>query len=170
MELLTGLLGALLGTLAGGLSAFLTHRAQLRRELEYTYDRELRARRVEAYVSLYRRTDKFPRYWPTLPARKDINSWSQSFDDWYFGEAGGLFLSNDARKAYLAMLDETAAVATGESPDIPLSDEEVQRLWRVGQALRRQLAADIGTAENPRLGGSPPMISPSPTKRFGEPS
>jgi hypothetical protein len=55
-ELLAGLLGALVGTAAGGLAAYLTSRAQMRRELEYAYDRDLRARRVEAYVSLYRRT------------------------------------------------------------------------------------------------------------------
>jgi hypothetical protein len=50
MELLVGLLGAPIGTAAGGLSAFLTGRAQMRRELAYAYDRELRARRMDAYM------------------------------------------------------------------------------------------------------------------------
>jgi hypothetical protein len=60
MEFLVGLLGALLGTVAGGLSTLLTSRAQLRRELEHTYDRELRTRRVEAYMTLYKRTRRLP--------------------------------------------------------------------------------------------------------------
>ena len=62
------------------------------RELEYTYDRELRARRVEAYISLYERTGKLPRYWRTNPPRTELSSWSEGFDSWYFDEAGGLFL------------------------------------------------------------------------------
>jgi len=38
MEWFIGFLGAVLGTAAGGLSVFLTTRAQMRRELEHTYD------------------------------------------------------------------------------------------------------------------------------------
>src|SRR2546421_408141 len=85
------------GAVAGGLSVFLTSRAQMRRELEYAYDRELRARRIEAYMSLYKRTDKLPRYWRTNPKRMELSDFSYAFDGWYFGEAGGLFLSDKAR-------------------------------------------------------------------------
>jgi hypothetical protein len=77
MELLVGLLGALIGTAAGGPSAFLTGRAQMRRELAYAYDRELRARRMDAYMSLYKRTGKLPRYWPTNPKRKELRDFQK---------------------------------------------------------------------------------------------
>jgi hypothetical protein len=165
MVLLAGLLGALVGTAAGGLSAFLTSRAQMRRELEYAYDRDLRARRVEAYMSLYRRTANLPRYWRTKPARTELSGWSEGFDSWYFDEAGGLFLSDAARQAYLSALEAMATVANERSSD-RLSDEEVERLWRAGQVLRRRLAADIGAAEDPRLAGRQPVLSPPPTVRF----
>jgi hypothetical protein len=164
-EFLVGLLGALVGTAAGGLTAFLTSRAQLRRELEYEYDRDLRARRVEAYASLYRRTANLPRYRRTKPARTELSGWSEGFHSWYFDEAGGLFLSDAARKAYLSALEAMAAVASEGSSD-RLSDEEVERLWRAGQALRRRLAADIGAAEDPRLAGRQPVPSPPATVRF----
>ncbi len=78
MEWFIGFLGAVLGTAAGGLSVFLTTttRAQMRRELEHTYDQELRTRRVESYMSLYKRTDKLPRYWPAKqPVRREMQGW-----------------------------------------------------------------------------------------------
>ncbi|HKQ00030.1 MAG TPA: hypothetical protein VJ735_06840 [Actinomycetes bacterium] len=166
MELLVGLLGALLGTAAGGLSVFLTSRAQMRRELEYAYDRELRARRIEAYMSFYKRTDKLPRYWRTNPRRMELSDSSQAFDGWYFGEAGGLFLSDEARRAYLEMLGVMATVAGEGGGQDQLPDEDIERLWRAGQALRRKLAADIGAAEDPRLAGRLPAMSPPPAVRM----
>jgi len=169
MELLVGLLGALVGTAVGGLSVFLTNRAQMRRELSYAYDRELRAHRIEAYMSLYRRTDKLPRYWRTNPKRMELSDFSEAFEGWYFGEAGGLFLSDQARDAYLSMLAVMATVA-GEGPgEDQLSNEDTERLWRAGQALRRRLAADIGAAEDPQLAGRLPAVSPAPTVRMKSP-
>jgi hypothetical protein len=166
MEWFIGFLGAVLGTAAGGLSVFLTTRAQMRRELQHTYDQELRTRRMEAYMSLYKRTDKLPRYWPAKqPVRREMQGWVRAFDDWYFGEAGGMFLSDKARQAYHDALDVIAAVSDGP-PDATLTDSEIERLWRAGQALRRTLAADVGAAEIPRLPGQEPMKSPSPTIRF----
>jgi len=166
VELLVGLLGALIGTAAGGLSVFLTTRAQMRRELEYAYDRELRARRIEAYMSLYKRTDKLPRYWRANPKRIELSDFSEAFEGWYFGEAGGLFLSDEAREAYLSMLEVMAAVASEGSDEDQLSNEDTERLWRAGQALRRRLASDIGAAEDPRLAGRLPAMSPTPTVRM----
>jgi hypothetical protein len=112
MEWFIGFLGAIVGTAAGGLSVFLTTRAQMRRELEHTYDQDLRARRIDAYQGLYKLTAKMPRYWPgTQPVRADMREWPKGFDDWYFGEAGGLFLSDDARKDYNHALETMAAVS-----------------------------------------------------------
>ena len=87
MEWFIGFLGAVIGTAAGGLSVFLTTRAQMRRELEHTYDQDLRARRVDAYKGLYKLTGKMPRYWPHNPVRSEMHEWPDAFDDLYFAEA-----------------------------------------------------------------------------------
>jgi hypothetical protein len=166
VELIIGLLGALLGTTAGALATLLTGRAQMRRELQYSYDRELRTRRMDAYVSLYRQTGNMPRYWTTNPARSLLSTWANGLNDWYFKEAGGLYLSDAARDAYLSLLEVMATMANDDSSGERLSEDEVQRLWRAGQALRRQLAADIGAAEDPQLRGRRPSISPPPQTRF----
>jgi hypothetical protein len=169
VDLLIGLIGALVGVAAGGLSTFLTGRAQMRRELEYAHDRELRNRRLEPYMSLYRRTQSLPRYWRTAPARVELSAWSEGLHEWYFDEAGGLFLSDDARVAYLNVLEVIAVTANAGRPEDRLSDEDTQRLWRAGQALRRQLSADIGAANAPRLSGRLPVVSPPPIARFVDP-
>jgi len=166
VDLLIGLIGALMGVAAGGLSTLLTGRAQMRRELEYAHDRELRTRRLEPYMSLYRRTKSLPRYWRTAPARAEMSAWSEGLHEWYFDEAGGLFLSDDARAAYLNVLEVIAVTANAGKPEDPISDEETQRLWRAGQALRRQLTADIGAANAPRLPGRLPVTSPPAIARF----
>ena len=128
MEWVIGFLGAVLGTAAGGLSVFLTTRAQMRREPEHTYDQELRTRRMESYMSLYKRTDKLPRYWPAKqPIRREMQEWVRAFDDWYFGEAGGMFLSDKARQPYHDALEVMAAVSDGP-PDATLTDAEIERL------------------------------------------
>jgi hypothetical protein len=169
VALLLGLIGALVGVAAGGLSTFLTGRVQMRRELEYAHDRELRTRRLEPYMSLYRRTKSLPRYWRTAPARAELSAWSEGLHEWYFDEAGGLFLSDDARVAYLNVLEVIAVTANAGTPEDPISDEDMQRLWRAGQTLRRQLTADIGAANAPRLPGRQPVISPPATARFADP-
>jgi hypothetical protein len=67
MVLLVGLLSGLVGAAAGGLASFFTSRSQLRLDLEFAYDRELRTQRMAAYRSLYARTEKLPRYWRDPP-------------------------------------------------------------------------------------------------------
>jgi membrane-associated HD superfamily phosphohydrolase len=59
---------------------------EAQRELVYTYDRELKARRVDAYMSLYKRTATSRRYWRTNPKRIELSDFSQAFDEWYFSE------------------------------------------------------------------------------------
>jgi hypothetical protein len=170
MEWFIGFLGAIVGTATGGLSVFLTTRAQMQRQLVQTYDQDLRARRIDAYKGLYKLSGKMPRQWPgQQPSRSDMRDWPKAFDDWYFGDAGGLFLSDDARETYNAAVNTISKISTEGSADAELSEKEIERLWRAGQALRRTLAADIGAAQPPRLPGQKPWQTPPPTARFGIP-
>lgn len=166
MALLIGLVGAVVGAAAGGFSAFVTGRIQMRRELEYAHDRELRTQRLDPYKSLYRRTKNLPRYWRTAPSRVELRTWSESLHEWYFDEAGGLFLSDDARVVYHEVLEVIAVTANAGKQEAKLSETELERLWRAGQALRRQLAADIGSANSPRLKGIQPAVTPPATTRL----
>lgn len=114
---------------------------------------------MSAYEALYRRTKNLPRYWRHRPPRKEISNWSEGFHTWYFDEAGGLCLSDQARLVYHEALNLMASISNSASPEEPLTVDEEERLWRAGQALRRQLAADLGTAARSAIRGDPPLRS-----------
>ena len=62
-----------------------------------------------------------------------------------------------------------ASVHSTTGPD-QISDEEGDRLWRAGQALRRQLSADLGSSDTPRMRGTQPYVTPPPKTRIGNSS
>jgi hypothetical protein len=158
------------GTAAGGAASYLTARTQMRRELEFSYDKELRTQRMLAYRSLYAKTRTLPRYWRQPPRRGELPSWTASFHEWYFAESGGLFLSDAARDAYHQALEVIAEIAGAGAPDDVLTGDDEERLWRAGQALRRRLAADLGTAQAPRVTAAEPARSgPAGTRITTEP-
>jgi hypothetical protein len=84
----------------------------MQRDLEFAYDRELRTQRMAAYKSLYTKTESLPRYWRQRPRKLELPTWSQSFHEWYFLEAGGLFLSDEARQPYHDALNVIAVTAS----------------------------------------------------------
>jgi hypothetical protein len=93
-------------------------------------------------------------------------TWSESLHEWYFDEAGGMFLSDDARVVYHEVLEVIAVAANAGKQEDKLTEPELERLRRAGQALRRQLAADIGSADSPRLHGIRPAVTPPATTRL----
>ena len=148
MMLLIGLggvlLGALVGATVGGLSALLTDHVRARRDLRHGYDRDLRARRIDSFARLFRHAGTMPRYRPASPHRAALPSWADGLQDWYFDDAGGLFMSGDAHRRFLDLLDVLKDVAADATHGPRLVEAEVDLVWRAGEALRRQLAADLG--------------------------
>lgn len=129
-------------------------------ELEHSYDRGLRDKRMECYQGLFRVTECLPRYWlpAETPTRHDLYRFRKSFHDWYFGEeAGGMFLTPSAKDAYIRLVNALAEMmdkADGEPErsELPLlSPIESQILRELASELRHQLAEDVGSANPPRL-------------------
>jgi hypothetical protein len=162
MELIVGMFGALLGTIAGAVSTAMATRLQMRRELEFAYDRQLRAERLDRYVELHRATAAFPRYWPDEnPTRKRFSEVLEELNHWYFA-GGGLFLTDEAREAYIELLNAIPDIRAAGHEEETISDKEVDTLWRRGQRLRRQLTADIGSAQRPTVAAAPRAPSAPP--------
>lgn len=159
MTVFVGLVGAVLGALAGAIATYLTTRSTMRIELEHSYDRALRDKRLERYQHLYRVSRCLPRYWlPTeVPTRQNLHQFRQDFHDWYFGEdAGGMFLTPAAKDAYMRLLNMLAETMhrSGNESDTntsPLSASDSQALRELASELRHQLAEDVGAANPPRL-------------------
>lgn len=176
MVTLIGLAGVVLGALAGGIVTFATTRSSMRLELEFSYDRALRDKRLGHYQRLFHLSKCIPRYWQPgeEPARSDLARFRESFHDWYFSaDAGGMFLTPAAKNLYLqlqnALLSASATGREGDGQARPdrLTADESLALRTLASDLRHQLAEDVGASHPPRLrwtrlGSTMPSI-PRPT-------
>ncbi len=173
MTVFIGLAGVILGALVGAVTTYLTTRSNMRLELEHSYDRTLRDKRLERYQELFHVSKCLPRYWrPTEePTRKDLQRFRTEFHEWYFGDgAGGMFLTPTAKEIYIRMLNMLAEVGlkdgdgSGGTADPALSPDESQKLRELASELRHQLTEDVGAAHPPRLRWTrlSPTIPPPP--------
>ena len=164
MQLLVGLLGGLIGSVAGGSLTWLTTRWTVRRQLEHSYDKELRTERAAAYRQLWQITGALPRYqWPAKATRSDLRDLIERFHRWYF-EVGGLFFSCTAKSAYFQMMDALdSAAGRRAGDDTEIDDQSYEPLFQAGEQLRLCLAADIGTGLRPQISSTPlpPAVRPS---------
>lgn len=163
MNALIGVVGIVLGAVGGGFVTYLTTRSRMRLELEYAYDRELREKRLPHYQRLFHISRAVPRQWPpnAVPSRAELRVIRAQFHNWYFGaDAGGMFLTEAARKLYFDLQNGLETAARG--PDVggtTLTEDEQLTLYELASALRHRLSADVGTTQSPRL----PWTSPEPT-------
>ena len=75
-----------------------------------------------------------------------------------------MFLSRAASEAYFTLQNEVQTIADRMTDDDQLiGDQESVLLRESASALRRQLIADIGTAERPRRAWTAPRNVPLPT-------
>ncbi|GIJ73263.1 hypothetical protein Voc01_081800 [Virgisporangium ochraceum] len=168
--ILTGSVVVALAAVVGVLSALLTDRVRAARDRARGPDRELRARRLDAYAPLYRRVGALSRYRVTASPRAALPTWSDGLHAWYFDEAAGLLLSDDAHRRFLDLLDVLADTAADDTHGPRLVEAEADRLWRAGEALLRRLAADVsgGRAGDAGAGGrgvaapQPPLLPEPP--------
>jgi hypothetical protein len=152
MQVYVGILGGALGGILGGLVTFLATRTKARLELLQAHDLVVQAERLARYQRLFHLSGRLPRYWrpDEAPGRQDLAALRQDLHDWYFGEdAGGLFLTQNAKTRYLKLQNALAeSMALGETP---LSDHETRALRDLASELRHQLSADVGAANPPRV-------------------
>lgn len=152
MQLLIGLLGGLIGSIVGGTITWLTSRWTLQRELEHSYDKELRAERLNAYKQLWQLTEALPRHhWPKNPTRSEIRELIERCHTWYF-DVGGLFFSQKTKDAYFKVMNALDKVTGRKAGDnTPVTDDIVRDLFDLGERLRLNMAADVGTGLRPRV-------------------
>lgn len=157
----SALLGGLVGVGLGGVATWLTTRWQLRKELEYGYDRELRTERVAVYKELWKLSERLPRYYSRgNPTGLDLEQTIENFHRWFF-EVGGLFLSDEARAAYFAMMNCLRETAQRNRDRGAISDDDAIALYDVAENLRIKLTSDVGASRAPEL-KPVPMKRPPP--------
>jgi predicted ribosomally synthesized peptide with SipW-like signal peptide len=155
------------GIIAGGTLTYFTSRSQLYIQAEHAYDRALRDLRIPHYQALFHLTGSIPRQWLIVetPRRPDLHKIREQLHSWYFSEqAGGMFLSQEARETYFSLQNELLIIATRMTDDDQLiGEQESIVLRKTASALRHQLTADLGTAERPRPAWTAPRNVPLPT-------
>lgn len=158
MTVLIGILGAVLGALAGAVATYGTTRSAMRLELEHSYDRVLRDRRLERYQHLFHLSGSITWQSAEVPQREDLVRLRRDFRDWYFAEhAGGMYLTSAAKDLYVRTHDTLVALIISSekeshlAPKVPLPADGLRELRRLVSDLRHQLAEDVGAAQPPRL-------------------
>ena len=141
---------------SGSASAYLAARWKAHKDLEADYDRELRGARIAAYRALWTLLEPLARYAPPGPLTAAVAAdLASALRGWYF-QTGGLFLSDESRRAYFALQEVRAAALAptpnGTPPAAPAGDPAGElggatrtALRRAGSALRTATARDVGT-------------------------
>jgi hypothetical protein len=86
-----------------GVGTYVTTYVKWRKDLLVEYDKDLRARRIDAYRELWRQLQPLAEYArPVHVTPAQLVEISINLRRWYF-EVGGLFLSESSRDAYFAL-------------------------------------------------------------------
>jgi hypothetical protein len=106
---------------------------------------EVGPRQVDAYRALWSLTGLLPK-WPRdkTVSYQQLAELSRSLRDWYFGAAGGLFLTSRAYSRYAELQDALQAPPANSGLG-PISDEDYDEVRGLCSVLRRQMALDVGT-------------------------
>ncbi|HYN52787.1 MAG TPA: hypothetical protein VES62_17850 [Thermoleophilaceae bacterium] len=143
---------AVIGALAGAFAAAY----KSRKELESLYDIELRRRRIDAYVQLWKLLEPLARWSPPRPLTyHSLAQLSRALRSWYFS-SGGLFLSRTTRAPYfnlqeaLTRLGERAPADKNAQPEV----DTVKILRALASRLRTFSTEDVATRVDPSMAGS----------------
>ena len=148
--IVTGVLSAIITAWV----TYLTTVVKIKKDLEATYDRDLRDRRMAVYKELWKHLEPLAKYARPLPfslaLAKDL---TQTLRIWYF-ETGGLFLSQQTRDAYFAVQDALKVVCDdkGLDEDEAISGARFEAIRKKGSTLRTQMTVDVGTRRRPLTG------------------
>ena len=142
------------GALSAVVSALLTYLSisvQVRKDLEAKYDIDLRNQRLNVYKELWQLLEPLAKYARPGPFTSSVaEGLLQVLRRWYF-ETGGLFMSENTRNAYFALMDNlrTFAEDHSRSAEVPLCESELELLLANGSTLRTNMAQDVGSRRAP---------------------
>jgi hypothetical protein len=145
------ILSGVLSAIVTGVVTYFATVVKIRRELEASYDRDLREKRIEVYKDLWKHLEPLARYARPHPFSRAIaKDLTQTLRFWYF-ETGGLFLSERTRDAYFAVQEALKQICEDKTPgeDHLVSEEGFETIIKKGSTLRTQMTLDVGTRKRP---------------------
>jgi hypothetical protein len=132
---------SVVGFLLGLASAYIGLYWKVRKDLEAEYDKDLRAKRRDAYAALWKLLQPLAKYSPPAPLTPEsLKQLSAALRQWYF-EVGGLYMTATTRDAYFKLQDELTA-----------QDANAERAQKKGSDLRTATTRDVGSRRDPLTG------------------
>jgi len=120
---------------------------RVKQELQIEYDKTLRAHRIESYKGLLTHMRQLPKYpQPKALTYEELRTLADSFTDWYFSEAGGLFASTESRDYYFDLQDGIKIILLKQAGNWRLGRKKDEEM---GAALKRKLDRTDGNWECP---------------------
>lgn len=154
--ILNAIITGLIGLTSGAVLAYLGAALKFRKDLEAEYDKDLREKRITSYLELWKHLELVARYDRPKPLnRKTLSILTSSMREWYF-EIGGLYLSEETRKAYFD-LKEMIKNFLGNPKyrtDRELEPADLDVLLAQASLLRSHLTKDIGTRKSSAIADS----------------
>jgi hypothetical protein len=145
---------ALVSGLIGFVPTYLGAILKFRKDLETEYDKDLRNDRKTTYKELWKLLEPLAFYVPPEPVTYQlIRNLMETLRQWYY-RIGGIFLSENSRDAYFALMDELQQTLEENSlPETTLIAEKTKkRVKDKGSSLRTSLSRDIGSRRRPAIG------------------
>lgn len=101
--------------------------------------------RIEAYRTLWALTDVLPK-WPRAKGVRyqRLQEFSGQLREWYFANAGGMFLTRLAHNRYSALQDALTALTDRHAKGV-VKEKHYEAIRELCSSLRTQLARDLGT-------------------------
>ena len=102
---------------------------------------------------MWKRLERLARYSPPdIVTRRLLKEVLASLREWYY-DGGGLFLSNNSRDVYFALMNRLTETGGDISlnEDRRLPEDKYEKITAPGSILRSSLMDDIGTRQRPRL-------------------
>ena len=126
----------------GGIVSFIGAVINNTLEKRTKVDENLRNTRIAVYKILWKMMELLPK-WPksTDVTYEKLNNFSVELKDWYFNE-GGMFLSEQARKAY-GNLQEAVSNVVGKGKEGTVTDDEYNLVRGKCGLLRTEITKDL---------------------------
>lgn len=147
------IINALPGVSVGALITYLFAVLKLRKELEFKYDTDLRDRRINQYLELWKLLEDLAKYArPKELTFADLEKLTASLREWYFHK-GGLFLSDNSRDSYFDLQEaiKNILASNTEVKEQTVPETIYEELRQTGSSLRTALVRDVGTRQEAKL-------------------
>jgi hypothetical protein len=156
LDIVVAIISGLFGIVTGALVTYVSAILKFRKDLEAEYDKDLRSKRIEVYMELWKHLQILARYDRPKPLNKQtLQELTVAMRQWYF-EVGGLYLSENTRNVYFDLkkaiqtILENDKYQAGELLDIIDSANILEK----ASLLRARLTKDVGTRKSSPIADS----------------